>query len=105
MHYHHIMEKAMEIVDDDSKRLALIGIYILSQYADAHLRVRKPFNPVLGETYELIQPTYRYLSEQVSHHPPISAFYSEGKGYYHYGNTNVTSHFRGTSLEFRVIGV
>lgn len=34
----------------------------------------KPFNPLLGETYELVVPgKYKYFSEQVSHHPPICA--------------------------------
>lgn len=41
----------------------------------------------------------------MSHHPPISAFYSEGKGYYTYGNTNVKNFFRGGSLEFRAVGL
>lgn len=68
-------------------------------------RNRKPFNPLLGETYEFIQPTFRYLCEQVSHHPPISAFYSEGQGYYTYGNTNVKNFFWGGSLEFRAVGL
>jgi len=41
----------------------------------------KPFNGLLGETFELITPTYRYLAEQVSHHPPISAVYAKGKNF------------------------
>jgi len=43
----------------------------------------KPFNPLLGETFELFVPgKYKYFSEQVSHHPPISASITLGdKGY------------------------
>jgi len=37
-------------------------------------RTGKPFNPLLGETYELVTPTYRLFSEAVSHHPPIVSF-------------------------------
>lgn len=41
----------------------------------------KPFNPILGETYQgLIDGCPMYL-EQVSHHPPISCFYFYGRGY------------------------
>ncbi|KAK0142647.1 Oxysterol-binding protein-related protein 1 [Merluccius polli] len=42
-------------------------------------RTGKPFNPLLGETYELTREEdgYRLISEQVSHHPPISAFHAE----------------------------
>lgn len=36
---------------------------------------------MLGETYELVTEDYRYFAEQVSHHPPISAFVQQGKGY------------------------
>ena len=63
MHYHHIMEKAVETNNDDPLRLGLIAIYVLTQYADVKGRTRKPFNPILGETYELIQPDWRYFSE------------------------------------------
>lgn len=37
----------------------------------------KPFNPILGETFEIITPEYNYFAEQVSHHPPISACIAE----------------------------
>jgi hypothetical protein len=35
-------------------------------------REKKPFNPLLGETYELFNKDFKLISEQVSHHPPIS---------------------------------
>ena len=44
-------------------------------------RSAKPFNPLLGETYELVTPNYRYFSEMVSHHPPICCFNCEGKNF------------------------
>ena len=37
---------------------------------------------MLGETYELVTDEYRFVAEQVSHHPPYSAFAQEGKGYH-----------------------
>ena len=70
------------------------------------MRNRKPFNPLLGETYEIIQPNYRYFSEQVTHHPPVSALYLEGPGYNMTADTVVSSSFKkGTSLEFRAVGL
>jgi hypothetical protein len=41
----------------------------------------KPFNPPLGETFQARIGNGIYFAEQVCHHPPISAFYYEGKGY------------------------
>ena len=40
---------------------------------------KKPFNPLLGETYELVNKNIEFISEQVSHHPPITANYCRGK--------------------------
>ena len=47
-------------------------------YHDIKRRTKKTFNPMLGETYELVMEDFKYVSEQVSHHPPISAFHVEG---------------------------
>jgi hypothetical protein len=47
------MEMALK-EKDDSKRLGLIAIFLISQYEAVYLRNRKPFNPLLGETYEII---------------------------------------------------
>ena len=43
--------------------------------------MRKPFNPILGETFEGYWPdgTKIYL-EHISHHPPISSFLVEYEG-------------------------
>ena len=39
---------------------------------------RKPFNPILGETYEGVWPDgSKIFVEHISHHPPISAFQIE----------------------------
>lgn len=41
----------------------------------------KPFNPVIGETFQTTIAGGLYSAEQTSHHPPQSSFYYEGKGY------------------------
>ena len=41
----------------------------------------KPFNPVIGETFQGIIAGGSYTAEQTSHHPPQSSFFYEGKGY------------------------
>ena len=37
--------------------------------------VRKPFNPVIGETFQANLAAGKFAAEQISHHPPISGFY------------------------------
>lgn len=66
----------------------------------------KPFNPLLGETYEYTTDTYKFLSEQVSHHPPITAVHIEGQDYRIRLNVQITVSFNGQYLciyqKFRV---
>ena len=38
------------------------------------LSMLKPFNPILGETFQCSIGPYKFVAEQISHHPPISAF-------------------------------
>ena len=47
----------------------------------AHMvgRYQKPFNSLLGETFDLEFQGFRVVCEQVSHHPPISAFHAESE--------------------------
>jgi hypothetical protein len=40
----------------------IIG-FALSPYAASIHRTKKPFNPLLGETYELIHQDYKFVSE------------------------------------------
>lgn len=80
-----MLQKVAEIMDyedllvkanrskDDLERLMHVGAFAIGQYACVPGRHSKPFNPLLGETFELLTPKFRYIAEQVSHHPPISA--------------------------------
>jgi hypothetical protein len=54
----------------------------------------------------LIQPEkhYRYLSEQVCHHPPVSACYCESPDYSFWTEVYVKSKFWGKSLELHPLG-
>lgn len=89
-------------------RLALCAAFCICGFAMDSRRTTKFFNPVLGETYELIDNDlgFRYFGEQVSHHPAISAMFCEGKGWEIYSNTNAKSKFDlvNNSLEFAPIG-
>lgn len=43
---------------------------------------KKPFNPILGETWQAAMPGGLQLyMEQISHHPPVSAYQVEGPGW------------------------
>ncbi|XP_070490992.1 oxysterol-binding protein-related protein 8 isoform X6 [Chironomus tepperi] len=78
--YHaDIISKAV-IEDDPFIRMKLITQWYLSGFYKKPKGLKKPFNPILGETFRCFwqhpngSRTF-YLAEQVSHHPPVSAFY------------------------------
>ena len=66
--------------DDPFNRMKSIVKWYLSGFYKKPKGLKKPFNPILGETFRCFwehsngSRTY-YIGEQVSHHPPISAFF------------------------------
>jgi hypothetical protein len=72
----NILDKAAES-KDPIERIKLIATFIVSGISLHTSRLSKPFNPLLGETYELVREDYRIVCEQVSHHPPISAHHCQ----------------------------
>jgi len=89
-------------------RIALVAAFCVAGFNNNVYRTTKFFNPILGETYELIDNElgFRYFGEQVSHHPAISAMHVEGVDYKIYANTNAKSKFDllSNSLVFEPIG-
>lgn len=60
---------------------------------------RKPFNPILGETFEgfLDENTHIFV-EHISHHPPISSFYVTNPSFKLYGTYELCGSLNGNSL-------
>jgi len=48
---------------------------------------------------------FRWISEQVSHHPPVSAFYADGADFKFYGSIYPKLRFWGRSVEIQPKGV
>jgi len=71
------------------------------------VKQKKPFNPILGETYQayLADGTQLYC-EQSSHHPPVSNWlvYGPNEAWRFYGFGEWTASFRGNSLRGRQEG-
>lgn len=91
---------------DSSERMLYVTAFAASEYASTIGRVAKPFNPLLGETYEYVRPDkgYRFFIEQVSHHPPIGAAYAESEKWDYYGESSVKSKFYGKSFDINPLG-
>ncbi|XP_064439402.1 oxysterol-binding protein-related protein 7 isoform X4 [Mirounga angustirostris] len=84
-----------------------IAAFAVSAYSSTYHRAGcKPFNPVLGETYECERPDrgFRFISEQVSHHPPISACHAESENFVFWQDMKWKNKFWGKSLEIVPVG-
>ncbi|KAG8559497.1 hypothetical protein GDO81_017359 [Engystomops pustulosus] len=106
LEYSELLDKAAE-TDDPHERMALIAAFAVSGYAATYYRAgSKPFNPVLGETYECIREDkgFRFFSEQVSHHPPISACHCESKNFVFWQDVRWKNKFWGKSMEILPFG-
>uniref|UniRef100_A0A8C6UKT6 Oxysterol-binding protein n=1 Tax=Neogobius melanostomus TaxID=47308 RepID=A0A8C6UKT6_9GOBI len=79
MEHTYLIHQALTTTDS-IERMKCVAAFAVSAVASQWERTGKPFNPLLGETYELIREDlgFRWVSEQVSHHPPVSAFQAEG---------------------------
>ncbi|XP_040910704.1 oxysterol-binding protein-related protein 1-like isoform X2 [Toxotes jaculatrix] len=88
---------------DSVERMKCVAAFAVSAVASQWERTGKPFNPLLGETYELIRDDlgFRWVSEQVSHHPPVSAFQAEGlkEDFVFHGSIYPKIKFWGKSIE------
>jgi len=96
---------ALRAADCDSavERMVAITRWYLSGFYIRPKGVKKPYNPILGEIFRAnwdhgSSQTF-YVSEQVSHHPPVSAFYGSNrkKGLAIQGSVHFRSKFMGNS--------
>ncbi|XP_072009855.1 oxysterol-binding protein-related protein 3 isoform X1 [Engystomops pustulosus] len=106
LEYSELLDKAAE-TQDPFERMVYIATFAVSAYAPSFYRAgSKPFNPVLGETYECLNEDkgYRFIAEQVSHHPPISACHAESDKFVFYQDIRWKNKFWGKSMEIVPIG-
>uniref|UniRef100_A0A673C3J9 Oxysterol-binding protein n=1 Tax=Sphaeramia orbicularis TaxID=375764 RepID=A0A673C3J9_9TELE len=94
---------------DSIDRMKCVAAFAVSAVASQWERTGKPFNPLLGETYELVREDlgFRLISEQVSHHPPVSAFHAEGlkQDFVFHGSIYPKLKFWGKSVEAEPKGI
>ncbi|KAK2608426.1 hypothetical protein QQS21_002993 [Conoideocrella luteorostrata] len=105
MEYADLLDLAAERTDS-IERLVYVAAFAASEYASTIGRVAKPFNPLLGETFEYVRPdkNYRFFIEQVSHHPPIGAAWAESPNWEYWGESAVRSKFYGKSFDINPLG-
>lgn len=106
LEYSELLDKAAEI-DDPYERMIQVAAFAVSAYAASLSRAgNKPFNPLLGETFECIREDkgFRFLAEQVSHHPPVSACHADSRNFTFWQEARIKTKFWGKSMEFQPTG-
>ncbi|KAI1290445.1 Oxysterol-binding protein-related protein 1 [Halotydeus destructor] len=98
--------KEADSCDDPIKRMELVTSYAVATMSPNWQRLMKPFNPILGETFELTvdEYDYRVVCEQVSHHPPVSALFGESEHFEMYGTVQPRLKFWGKSIDIKPEG-
>jgi oxysterol-binding protein-related protein 3/6/7 len=90
---------------DPVERLSIVAGFVVSGYSSTiHRAARKPFNPLLGETFEFDRPDkgsrllilgFKYIAEKVSHHPPIMATHAFSNNFKFYQDSLLKTKFWG----------
>jgi len=109
--YYDYLERAA-VTSDPVERMKLVIAFGVSGLVGT-LDARKPFNPILGETYQGVYGCgAEFFSEQVCHHPPVSRWEVLSKpgcapedSYVFTGEANWTATVSGNSLKGRQSGV
>ncbi|KAK1081756.1 Oxysterol-binding protein 3 [Friedmanniomyces endolithicus] len=82
LEYPQLLDSAASSSTTAEERLMYVTAFALSFFANYRVKeraIRKPFNPLLGETYELVRKDlgFRFIAEKVSHHPVRMACQAE----------------------------
>lgn len=72
LEFSFLLDKAAAC-EDSTDQMLYVTAFAIASYSNCIDRMFKPFNPMLGETFEydrLEDYGWRSITEQVSHHPP-----------------------------------
>lgn len=104
-----IFTNVADIAVPEQRFLSVVKFYLAGWHSRPK-ELRNPFNPILGEVfkcnYNHPDSSTQYIAEQVSHHPPSSAFcvMNETKGMYLTAYVRPVSRFKGNSLDTTLQG-
>ena len=103
LEYSSLLDQATNATDP-VERLILVTAFAISSLSNARVKeraIRKPFNPMLGETYELVREDkgFRFIAEKVSHHPVQLALHAEAQAWSFAQSPRPSQKFWGKSAE------
>lgn len=100
----HTIGRPAQLPTPESRMVGVLQWFLHSISTPAYLK--KPYNPILGETHMFKAKDAYVVAEQVSHHPPVTAYYAEdehGRVRYN-GQFEPRATFTGVGVMVRMVG-
>ena len=104
LEYSTLLDEAANTSKTSTDRLLYITAFAISTLSAARIKeraIRKPFNPMLGETFELVREDrgFRFVAEKVSHRPVRMACQADAEAWSFTQSPMPTQKFWGKSAE------
>ena len=104
LEYSNLLDDAANNARSSIERLVYVTAFAVSNFSSIRVKeraIRKPFNPMLGETFELVREDrgLRFLAEKISHRPVRMAYQAESEHWTLTQSPLPTQKFWGKSAE------
>ncbi|KAL9001689.1 MAG: hypothetical protein Q9188_005345 [Gyalolechia gomerana] len=109
LEYSQLLDSAADPFRSSNQRLLYVTAFAISTLSYARVKeraIRKPFNPMLGETFELVREDrgFRFVAEKVCHRPVRMACQAESEKWTFAQAPMPTQKFWGKSAELMTEG-
>jgi hypothetical protein len=109
LEYSELLDAAVKAPSDTGERLVHMAAFAVSAFSNARVKdraIRKPFNPMLGETFELVREDkgFRFIAEKVVHRPVRMACQAEAQEWTFVQSPMPVQKFWGKSAELNTDG-
>ncbi|KAL5422511.1 hypothetical protein PMIN06_002047 [Paraphaeosphaeria minitans] len=109
LEYTELLDTATQVPAETGERLVYMAAFAISAFSNARVKeraMRKPFNPMLGETFELVREDkgFRFVAEKVVHRPVRMACHAESTNWTFVQAPTSVQKFWGKSFEINTDG-
>ncbi|KAF2642775.1 hypothetical protein P280DRAFT_468085 [Massarina eburnea CBS 473.64] len=109
LEYSELLDAAASASADTGERLIYMAAFAISNFSNMRIKeraIRKPFNPMLGETFELVREDkgFRFVAEKVVHRPVRMACHAESQNWTFIQSPTPVQKFWGKSAELNTDG-
>ncbi|CAI6314817.1 unnamed protein product [Periconia digitata] len=109
LEYSELLDAAATAPSETGERLVYMAAFAISSFSNMRVKersMRKPYTPLLGETYELVREDkgFRFVAEKVIHRPFRMACHAESTAWTFIQSPAPTQKFWGKSSEINTDG-